>query len=259
MKQLYRTITVASVLLMTIHINVSVQAQDKMGDELPVVEGDLIYVVEAANARLIRHIEGKITADIQSVAARPVDNQRHISAQWTDSSGEWTFTQIAFAPPPHPTGLQIGSSAETTMDTGSDPVTTNVYLHGATGAADPILPTVFNLPATWETAPITLNGQPFKNPYDGPAPMWVAHTMTTVGVRNADDTVVTEDGTLYGAEVTGSGTTTDDDLEFHLTFHDAPGPQVPPNFPPLLSFFYHLNFEDVTVEIQHTGDTVSNE
>lgn len=49
----------------------------------------------------------------------------------------------------------------------------------------------------------------------------------------------------------GAGDTDGDDLEVHLVFHDAPGPVVEGNFPPPLSFFYHLQFEDVDLAINH--------
>ena len=41
------------------------------------------------------------------------------------------------------------------------------------------------------------------------------------------------------------------DLEVHLVFHDAPGPIAAGNFPPGFSFFYHLQFEDVKLEVKH--------
>jgi len=114
-----------------------------------------------------------------------------------------------------------------------------------------VLPTVFNLLATWGPAEVTLNGEPFQNPFDGPAPLWAAHTMTTVGVRNPDGTVRTINGDIFNGMLDpANGAVDDDDLEFHLVFHDAPGPMTT-NFPPPLSFFYHLTLEDVKIEIKH--------
>ena len=68
---------------------------------------------------------------------------------WTDENGIWEYTQMAFAPPPHPTGLRMGPDATQTELIEGDPITTNVFLHGNTGAAAPVLPTIFNLLATW--------------------------------------------------------------------------------------------------------------
>lgn len=113
------------------------------------------------------------------------------------------------------------------------------------------MPTVFNLLATWGPAQVTLNGVAFENPFDGPAPEWAAHTMTTVGVREADGTVRTVDGEIFDPTVDpANGAVDNDDLEVHLVFHDAPGPGTTGNFPPQFSFFYHLVFEDVSVEIK---------
>lgn len=126
----------------------------------------------------------------------------------------------------------------------------NVYLHGATGAAEPVLPTVFNLIATWGPAEVTLDGEPFENPYDGPTPMWVTHTMTTPGVRDPDGAVRMANGDIYSPELRDQDPANDyDDLEFH----DLPGPDSTESFPPATSFFYHLSFEDVVVEIHHAG------
>ncbi len=76
--------------------------------------------------------------------------------------------------------------------------------------------------------------------------------MTTPGVRNDDGTVRVQDGEFYNPMKKGEPGAIDyDDKEFHLVFHDAPGPEMTNNFPPPLSFFYHLTFEDVKVEIDH--------
>jgi hypothetical protein len=42
---------------------------------------------------------------------------------------------------------------------------------------------------------------------------------------------------MFYAEYAGHGIVTYDDVEFHLTCHDAPGLEVEGNFPPILSFF----------------------
>ena len=237
--------------------------------------GQQTISIEATDARLVRQVTGDVVDDVNGVPAQPVDsfawdgdgvvpiegtarldidpvaNTGEIVATWTDENGSWKFVQTAFAPPPHPTGLRVGPSATSTVLVEGDPVTTDVYLHGDTTAGGQVLPTDFNLLATWGPAEITLNGEAFDNPYDGPAPLWGAHTMTTVGVRGDDDgTVRTVDGDIFDPTVDpANGLVDNDDLEFHLVFEDAPGPEMTTNFPPPLSFFYHLSFEDVTVEI----------
>ena len=127
-------------------------------------------------------------------------------------------------------------------------MTTNVFLHGDTTAGGPVLPTVFNYLATWGPAEVKLNGELFENPYDGPTPLWAGHTMTTVGVRNSDGQVLTQDGEIYSPMASNNGLVDNDDLEFHLVFHEAPMPNTT-NFPPPHQFFYHLTFEDVQLEI----------
>ena len=100
---------------------------------------------------------------------------------------------------------------------------------------------------------ITLNGQPFLNPFDGPSAqgLWEGHTMTTVGVRDfVDGTVRDVTGGIYNMSLASSGATENEDFEFHLTFHDDPLPMTA-NMPPLFEFFYHLVFEDVELEISH--------
>ena len=96
---------------------------------------------------------------------------------------------------------------------------------------------------------VRLNGEPFLNPYDGPAPKWVAHTMTSEGARLPDGTVRTTGGDIFDFSVADQGAVTPDDLEFHLVFHDAPGPATD-NIPPPFSFFYHLTFEDVELRVR---------
>jgi hypothetical protein len=253
-------------------------AEDEQEMEMDeqMANGHTIYEVTATNPRRNRKVLGEVTDSVQGVPAAPVHafvwdgdgsdpvegtahleidpvaNTGTIRAEWVDEHGHWGLTQTAFAPPPHPSGLHIGVGADTTALIEDDPVPTNVYLHGDTTAGEPVLPTVFNLLATWGPAEVTLNGEPFENPYDGPAPMWVAHTMVTEGVRNEDGTVGTVDGGIFNPmENPANGAVDPHDREFHVVFHDAPGPETD-NFPPPLSFFYHVTFEDVTLEINHT-------
>lgn len=234
----------------------------------------LEYVVRASSARLNRLVLDEPVAYVDGVPAEPVHsfvwdgvgsvplkeanamlrinpvtNTGEIRAEWTDHNGKWHFTQKLFTPPDHPSGLRIGPGAADTFFVTGDPVPVDVYLHGNTTAGGPVLPTLFNMLATWGPAEVTLNGRPFENPYDGPVPLWVAHTMTTIGVRDDDGKVWTENGDIFDPTVDPSNGAVDyDDLEFHLVFHDAPGP-ITTNFPPPLSFFYHLTFEDVSITI----------
>lgn len=233
------------------------------------------YEVNAETPRVNRRTLGEVVAEVDGVPAEPVHsfvwdgegsvrtegsvrlevdpvtNSGEIVATWSDDHGEWEFKQTVFAPPDHANGLRVGSSGSVTELEFGDPVPTNVYLHGDTTAGGAVLPTVFNLLATWGPAEVSLNGAPFENPFDGPAPLWAAHTMTTVGVRADDGTVRTVDGEFFDPTVDASnGAVDNDDLEFHLVFHDAPGPEMTANFPPPFSFFYHLVFEEVTVEVR---------
>jgi len=235
-------------------------------------EKNIVYEIKASNGTVNREITGEIIAYVNGVPAEPVDsfvwdgvgvvavegrvrvkidpvgNTGSIKATWTDEYGEWKYTQTVYTPPNHPTGLQIGPSASTTTLIEGDPITTNVYLHGDTTAGGPVLPTLFTYLATWGPAEITLNGEPFENPFDGPTPLWIGHTMLTAGARNADGQVLATDGTIFNPGKADNGIVDNDDLEFHLVFHDAPTPMTS-NFPPPASFFYHLTFEDVKFEI----------
>lgn len=245
--------------------------------------GNLNYEVKATGARLVRKVTGDVTEDVQGVPAEPVHsflwdgdgvtdiegevsveidpeaNTGEIKAEWTDLKGnEWTLEQTVFGPegvvPPHPSGFQVGSAGIDRLVT-DDPVTTNVYLHGDTTAGGPVLPTIFNYMATWGPAKVTLNGEPFENPFDGPTPNWVTHTMLTAGVRNSDGEVkVLNDAgeeVFYNPTLQGNEAVVDDgDLEFHVVFHDVPGPENTENFPPPLSFFYHVQFEEVSFEVK---------
>lgn len=254
----------------------------------PVLADDVpgtIYKVKAQAARAIGIVTGPVIAEVQGVPAEPVDSFVHdgdpagvqpldrakvtleidpvantgfIEASWTDGFGKWTYRQTDYGPPPHSTGLQVGPSAAETRLLEDDPVTTDVYLHGDTTAGGPVLPVLFNLLATWGPAEVTLNDAPFENPFDGPAPRWVGHSMTTVGARFDDGTVRRPDGDIYDPMDSGFGAVDGEDLEFHLVFHDAPGPTTT-NFPDEFSFFYHLQFEDVRLHIEHAGDSSAPE
>lgn len=247
------------------------------GERVETMAGGSQVMVEvaASNARLNRKVLGDVVAKVEGVPAEPVHsfvwdgdgsvpikgsvkleidpiaNTGEIIVEWTDEHGQWKLTQTQFAPPDHAAGLRVGPSASSTLLVEGDPVTTNVYLHGDTTAGGPVLPTLFNLLATWGPAEMTLNGQPFENPFDGPAPRWATHTMTTIGVRHNDGTVTANNGKdIYDPSLQSQGDTQPEDLEFHLVFHDAPGPGSTGNFPPPFSFFYHLTFEDVEIEIK---------
>ena len=243
------------------------------------------YEVTATNARLVRQVTGDVTESVQGIPAEPVDsfawdgegvefidaratlkidpieNTGKIEAEWTDPEGnEWTLEQTAFLAPEHASGFVIDPdvSGETegsgeAFTVSDDPITQNVYLHGATMAGGPVLPRVLNHLATWGPAEVTLNGEEFENPYDGPAPRWITHTMTTLGVRQANGTVSNADGDGYYNPMDDrtDGAVDYSDLEFHMVFHDAPGPETE-NFPPPLSFFYHIQFEDVQLEVKST-------
>ncbi|MFV2064993.1 MAG: hypothetical protein ACC726_16000 [Chloroflexota bacterium] len=237
-------------------------------------DGGYTFIVEGENARMNRLVTGEVVAELNGVPAEPVDsfvwdgegsvpidgsvkitvdpvaNTGEITATWTDENGVWEYSQTTFAPPSHPTGLRIGSAGASTELVEGDPVVTNVYLHGDTTAGGAVLPTVFNLLATWGPATVTLNGEPFENPFDGPAPQWAAHTMTTVGVRDDDGIVRTVDGDIFDAVADPSnGAVDNDDLEVHLVIHDDPGPDMTANFPPPMEFWVHLIFEDVAIQI----------
>lgn len=233
----------------------------------------LVYNITASNARVVRNVMGEITGEVMGVPAEPVhsfawdgegvtsvkataefeihpiDNTGMLTVEWTDEHGDWTLTQDMFALPPHPTGLQVPApGAEGTLIQ-DDPVTTGVFLHGDTTAGEPVLPIIFNYVATWGPASVTLNGEAFENPFDGPVPMWATHTMLTAGVRAEDGTVRTASGEIYNPELQGEPAMIDyNDMEFHVVFHDLPGPEPTDSFPPV-DFFYHLSFEDVTVEV----------
>ncbi len=265
-KKLYLTITTSCILPFVL-TNVATANTDN--------KQSLIYKIEASQARLNRLVTGPVVSSIGGVPAEPVhsfvwdgkgsvaikgeahleidpvNNTGKITAEWQDENGSWTWTQNMFKAPSHGTGLQIDSSAKTTTLIKGDAVTTNVYLHGDTKAAPPVLPTVFSLLATWGPAQITLNGLAFSNPNKGPVPNWLGHSMTSVGVRDANGMVKTKTGEIYDFSQGANGAVDNDDLELHLIFHDMPLPKgkKTANFPERIQFMYHLVFEKVKLSI----------
>ncbi|MCP3919878.1 MAG: hypothetical protein GY711_30465 [bacterium] len=238
------------------------------------------YVVTGQNARWNHRPLGPATTLVNGVPAQPVDSMvwdgvgsqslerasialrvdpvaetGFLRANWTDSYGDWNLEIDTWVHPHHSSGAQIGPTVDDTINLINDPITTNVYLHGDTGAGPGVLPTVFTLVAAWGRAEVTLNGQPFENPFDGPAALgrWDAHIMVTAGVRGEDGTVRNTNGGIYDPSYASEGLSTGDDLEFHITFHDERFP-LTANVPPLFEFFYHLVFEDVEVRISHADD-----
>lgn len=266
-KKLYLPVAAACILPFIL-TNVATANADK--------KSSLIYKIEATQARLNRLVTGEVVASIDGVPAEPVhsfvwdgngsvaikgeahleidpvNNTGEIYAEWQDENGSWTWTQETFVAPRHASGLRIDSSAKTTTLIKGDAVTTNVYLHGDTKAAPPVLPTVFSLLATWGPAQITHNGVPFNNPNNGPVPNWLGHSMTSVGVRDANGVVKTKTGEIYDFSQGANGAVDNDDLELHLVFHDMPIPkgEKTANFPERIQFMYHLVFEKVKLDIK---------
>ena len=83
-------------------------------------------------------------------------------------------------------------------------------------------------------------GRLFKNPADGPAPLWNVHTTTTV------------DGGLLNRGYLSSGPIDDSDVVFHLVFYDglemsSDLPALTSTVPSSMQFLYHLTFEDVMI------------
>jgi hypothetical protein len=189
-------------------------------------------------------IEGSIVVDVM-----PMRNVGRIAAEWTDENGEWSYKQKRFTHPDHhSSGVRIGPSV-TRIDTIiNEGIAHNVYLHGDTAAGMPVMPTTFTYLATWGPAHVIHNGEVFRNPFEIPAPLWLGHLMVTEGVRRSDGTVRTLSDEIYNPSHAAEGAVEQGDLEVHLTFHDDLFP-VTGNVPPPFSFFYHLVFEDVQIEI----------
>ncbi|MAE69601.1 MAG: hypothetical protein CME06_03925 [Gemmatimonadetes bacterium] len=236
---------------------------------------DTRYRIHATHARLNRIVIGDVIRSVGGLPAEPVDsacwdsegsvrlqrariridvdpirNTGSIHASWIDENGAWTFDNLAFLAPHHASGLRIAETAAETRLVVGDPIATNVYLHGDTNAGPPMVPTVFAYLAAWGPARVTLDGEPFENPLDGPLPDWGGHVMVTAGVRNLDGEITTKDGDIYDMSKKSVGFTDPADLEVHLTFHDE---LIPPtsNIPPDFEFFYHLVFENVMIGITH--------
>jgi hypothetical protein len=75
----------------------------------------------------------------------------------------------------------------------------------------------------------------------------------SIGGRDDAGEVRMADGSIYNPTKRGEVAAIDyDDMEFHIVFHDLPGPGITNNFPPPVSFFYHIMFEDVQVQIKHS-------
>lgn len=233
----------------------------------------LVYRVTAGKPRLNRRVMGLARRWVRGVPAEPVDsmvwngegsteiegrieleidpvrNTGFIVARWTDANGHWFFRQTRFThPDEHPSGVRIGSSVYGVETVINDPVVHNVYLHGDTTAGAAILPTVFTYLASWGPIDVFLDGTYFDSPFDPPAPCWEGHLMVTEGVRHPDGSVRTIWGGFYNPMLQAEGIVEEGDLEVHLTFHDDQFPTTT-NIPPLFSFFYHLVFEDVQIEI----------
>ncbi|GAB4368766.1 MAG: hypothetical protein Kow0062_02170 [Acidobacteriota bacterium] len=236
------------------------------------VSSRLTMHIAASDAHLIRRPLGVPRLEVGGVPAEPVDafcwdgrgvvavpgeilidvdvtaNTGVIRARWSDRHGEWTYTQDVFVHPEHPSGIRIGASAEERDKLLNDPIVANAYLHGDTLAGQPVLPTVFAYLAAWGPALVTLDGEPLANPFGLPGPLWLGHVMVTEGVRGEDGTVRTVDGGIYSPARGAEGAHDPDDLEVHLVFHDERFPRTA-NVPPLFSFFYHVLFESVSIQI----------
>ncbi|HHH44595.1 MAG TPA: hypothetical protein ENK49_10695 [Gammaproteobacteria bacterium] len=240
-------------------------------------EKELQYKISAAQARLIRKVTGTVISEVQGVPAEPVDslvfdgvgverirgrlrarldpvsNTGHIEARWKDRHGIWRYHQDVFVNLPFPTGLRIGPSATQTELIGPvDPVVINVYKQGDTQAGPPFTPTTFTLLAAWGPARVSLNGRPFDNPFDGPAPLWSGRLVVREGVRDEKDNSVRNlDGSIFAMSDPSRGRVDHHDLEADLFFMDGLDLSPNTNFPPTNSFFYHLVFEKVEIEIGH--------
>jgi hypothetical protein len=242
----------------------------------PVVEKlPVRYQVMASSARLNRRAMGPITNRVQGVPAEPIDSlvydgkgHRRIPGQailevdpgrqrgvlrawWEDDEGRWELKQDVFHHPHHASGLRMGSSREKIDEEINLAIVQNVHLHGDTGAGTAVQPTVFAYLATWGLYEITLNGEPFLNPFGWPGPdLWLGHGVVTAGVRDEDDgSIRTVDGEIYDpTKHAARGATDPNDLELHLAFHDERFPKTA-NRPALFAFEYHLIFEDVVMRI----------
>lgn len=238
----------------------------------------LHYDVFAGGPRLNRKVLGAVTRWVQGVPAEPVDSFVYdgdgsvpikgtlrmsidpvaetgwIEARWTDENGEWAYSQQQFVHPEHFSGVRIGSSSLLPpIDLLNEAITQNVYLHGDTTAGMPVAPTVFSHLGIWGPATVTRDGRRFENPFEIPAPRWNGHVMVTEGVRRPDGTIRTIYDDIFDPSLKSEGAVDPNDLEVHLVFHDERFP-LTGNTPALYEFFYHLVFENVTIQISQ-GDT----
>jgi hypothetical protein len=72
--------------------------------------------------------------------------------------------------------------------------------------------------------------------------------MVSEGARRPDGTVRTLNDEIYNPSHEAEGAVEPGDLEVHLVFHDDIFPRTT-SLPPIYSFFYHLLFEEVKIEI----------
>jgi hypothetical protein len=240
----------------------------------PVIERvPLRYQIIARSPRLNRKVLGEVTERVRGVPAQPVDSMVYdgdgsvpiegmamvevdpgaqrglVRARWKDENGEWEMLQTYFHHPEHLSGIRIGPGRNVVEDLINLGTAQNVYLHGDTGAGTPILPTVFTYLATWGMVNVTLDGEPFENPYGFPGPRWMLHCMLTEGVRGEDGTVRAQGGEIFDPmKHKDKGVTDPGDLELHLEFQDERLPRTA-NRPSMFSFQYHLVFEDVVLKI----------
>jgi hypothetical protein len=251
-------------------------------ERFSVASGPLRYQVVAGQPRRNRRVMGAVTRYVHGVPAEPVDSMVYdgegsmpveghlflevdpvndtgfVQAEWTDEHGNWVYIQERFIHPEHSSGVRLGPSIFDLESFLNEGITHNVYLHGDTTAGMPVLPTVFTHLAAWGPAWVFLNGEPFENPFEIPAPQWLGHLMVTEGVRREDGTVRTHDGAIYHPSNGAVGAVETGDLELHLVFHDERFPRTD-NMPNLFSFFYHLVFEDVWIQIVEAEEPLSLE